>query len=205
MFKGEVNHDELFNWLLRYFCDFSTDGTGSENKGQFSVVTQWLNKPLWLYAGRRIGYDGTIYDNSKITMPVDRPNRVDFWWSGRCIASLYYTHENSQLWGWDENWKAFYQQLMNRLAFDFPEAYAKASENVPDSQQLDSAHGLTPRQYEIVTLILKGRSDKQIADELVISADTVSTHRKNIASKWGISQSIEVIAAIAREKGMTAD
>ena len=45
---------------------------------------------------------------------------------------------------------------------------------------------LSQREREIVTAIALGKSNKEIAETLFISAHTVMTHRKNIASKLKI-------------------
>lgn len=45
---------------------------------------------------------------------------------------------------------------------------------------------LTNRELDVLKLLIKGYSTKQIAGELFISAHTVVTHRKNIAAKLGI-------------------
>ncbi|NLC50303.1 MAG: LuxR family transcriptional regulator [Bacteroidales bacterium] len=45
---------------------------------------------------------------------------------------------------------------------------------------------LTKRETEILRLIVRGNLNKQIADQLNISLNTVLTHRKNILSKTGI-------------------
>ncbi len=45
---------------------------------------------------------------------------------------------------------------------------------------------LSPREREIVVCIVKGMTNKQIADVLCISAHTVITHRRNIAAKLQI-------------------
>ena len=45
---------------------------------------------------------------------------------------------------------------------------------------------LTNRETEILKLIVQGRTSKEIAKELVISHNTVLTHRKNIIAKTGI-------------------
>ncbi len=42
---------------------------------------------------------------------------------------------------------------------------------------------LTPRELEIIKLIVKEFSTKQIAEKLNISPRTVDTHRKNILNK----------------------
>jgi DNA-binding CsgD family transcriptional regulator len=58
--------------------------------------------------------------------------------------------------------------------------------NEHDSQKEDTDHQLTNRETEILRLIVKGYLNKEIADELNISLNTVLTHRKNIISKTGI-------------------
>ncbi len=45
---------------------------------------------------------------------------------------------------------------------------------------------LTAREQEIVVGVVKGMTNKQIADQLFLSAHTVMTHRKNIAAKLQI-------------------
>lgn len=50
----------------------------------------------------------------------------------------------------------------------------------------ESDHQLTHRETEILRLIVKGYLNKEIADKLSISHNTVLTHRKNIIAKTGI-------------------
>lgn len=45
---------------------------------------------------------------------------------------------------------------------------------------------LSAREIEVLKLISSGKINKEIADELCISINTVITHRKNISSKLGI-------------------
>lgn len=45
---------------------------------------------------------------------------------------------------------------------------------------------LSNRELDVLKLLIKGHSNKQIADELFISVHTVITHRKNIIQKLGI-------------------
>ncbi|MEG1586672.1 MAG: LuxR C-terminal-related transcriptional regulator [Bacteroidales bacterium] len=45
---------------------------------------------------------------------------------------------------------------------------------------------LSGREVEVLKLITRGLINKEIADELCISLNTVLTHRKNITSKLGI-------------------
>lgn len=52
--------------------------------------------------------------------------------------------------------------------------------------------GITEREHEIITLLVKGNRPKEIADQLSISPLTVNTHKKNIYRKLGINHSFEL-------------
>ena len=45
---------------------------------------------------------------------------------------------------------------------------------------------LTPREITVLQLVVQGFINKEIADQLHISINTVLTHRKNITAKLGI-------------------
>jgi DNA-binding CsgD family transcriptional regulator/tetratricopeptide (TPR) repeat protein len=66
----------------------------------------------------------------------------------------------------------------------------------PDLAHLDSLirpaesrdrHGLTPRELEVLRLVAAGRSNREIASELVISEHTVARHVQNIFAKLHVS------------------
>jgi DNA-binding NarL/FixJ family response regulator len=61
----------------------------------------------------------------------------------------------------------------------------------PDLALLDStaskAHGLTPRQVEVLRLVSAGKSNREIAESLVISEHTVARHVQNILATLGVS------------------
>lgn len=48
------------------------------------------------------------------------------------------------------------------------------------------AEELTPRERDIVIGVVKGMTNKEIADKLFISVNTVTTHRRNIVKKLDI-------------------
>jgi DNA-binding CsgD family transcriptional regulator len=50
-----------------------------------------------------------------------------------------------------------------------------------------AAHGLSPRELEVLRLVAAGKSNRQIAAELVISEHTVARHVQNIYTKLGLS------------------
>lgn len=54
------------------------------------------------------------------------------------------------------------------------------------AQNIDADADLTRRELEVLQLITKGYSNKEIADHLFVSTHTVISHRKNISEKTGI-------------------
>ena len=53
-------------------------------------------------------------------------------------------------------------------------------------QNKDTDTELTKREIEVLQLLTKGHSNKEIADQLFVSTHTVISHRKNISEKTGI-------------------
>ena len=51
----------------------------------------------------------------------------------------------------------------------------------------DDAHGLSTRQLEVLRLVAAGRTNREIAEELVVSEHTVARHLQNIFTKLGVS------------------
>ncbi|HZQ19733.1 MAG TPA: response regulator transcription factor [Terriglobales bacterium] len=58
--------------------------------------------------------------------------------------------------------------------------------------------GLTPRELEILQLICDGKSNKEIANQLVLSANTVAVHRANIMDALGIHKTAELVVYAIR-------
>jgi DNA-binding NarL/FixJ family response regulator len=60
-------------------------------------------------------------------------------------------------------------------------------------------HGLTPREIEVLKLVAKGMSDKEIAGKLAIGEATVRWFVKNIRSKLGVNdRTLAVTTALQR-------
>ena len=57
---------------------------------------------------------------------------------------------------------------------------------------------LTAREWEVVDLLCQGRSTREIAHELVLSAETVRSHVKSILRKLGVSSRAEAVIAAQR-------
>jgi DNA-binding CsgD family transcriptional regulator/pimeloyl-ACP methyl ester carboxylesterase len=58
--------------------------------------------------------------------------------------------------------------------------------------------GLSSREIEVLRLVAAGRSNPQIADELVISLNTVQRHVSNILAKTGLSNRTEAASYATR-------
>lgn len=57
---------------------------------------------------------------------------------------------------------------------------------------------LTPREMEILQQIVAGKSNKEIAAELKLSANTVAVHRANIMDALGIHKTAELVVYAIR-------
>lgn len=67
----------------------------------------------------------------------------------------------------------------------------------------DSISPLSAREQEVFTLLACGKTTKEIAATLFISAATVNQHRKHISKKLGIHSTCELVAcAVARRSGV---
>jgi two-component system response regulator NreC len=70
---------------------------------------------------------------------------------------------------------------------------------VPHYQQL------SPREREIVRLIARGRTNKEIAKRLSISVRTVERHRSSIMNKLGLQNRAELIAYAVQQGLMSGE
>jgi DNA-binding NarL/FixJ family response regulator len=73
---------------------------------------------------------------------------------------------------------------------------------IPSDEVVD--HGLTPRELEVLRLLAEGMRQAEIAERLVISPKTVSTHIERILTKLGAHSRAEAIALAYRLQLVTA-
>jgi two-component system, NarL family, response regulator NreC len=86
-----------------------------------------------------------------------------------------------------------YPSLARLLVKDF---LHRSEASAPESRE-----ALTPREQEVLTFIAEGYSNREIADELVISVKTVDRHRENIMRKLQLHNRVELVK-YAIEKGL---
>ena len=68
-------------------------------------------------------------------------------------------------------------------------------EEKPDRQQQQAARALaelTEREREVMRLVIEGRPNKLIADELAISVRTVEVHRARVFEKLNVKSAVEL-------------
>jgi DNA-binding NarL/FixJ family response regulator len=68
----------------------------------------------------------------------------------------------------------------------------------PENLKGERNAGLTPREVEILQLICDGKSNKEIAVHLDLSANTVAVHRANIMDALGIHKTAELVVYAIR-------
>jgi len=92
--------------------------------------------------------------------------------------------------------------LKNAIDLDLASAVRKvaAGETVldpsvskPASLKGERSHGLTPRELEVLQHICAGRSNREIAEKLELSVNTVAVHRANIMNTLGVHKTAELV------------
>ncbi|MDR1878201.1 MAG: LuxR C-terminal-related transcriptional regulator [Bacteroidales bacterium] len=99
----------------------------------------------------------------------------------KCIALLYSLTDRSVLRSFDEQINIYdtNDEIKQKLEKLYIEEIQDVTEN--DEQQI-----LSTREKEIVVCVVKGMTNRAIADRLFLSTHTVITHRRNIARKLQI-------------------
>ena len=86
---------------------------------------------------------------------------------------------------------AFLQPDVARQVVNYAQSSGKDSQDIPH---------LTEREQQVLKLTVAGKSNKEIANILVISPKTVSVHRSNIMAKLGVRSSVELVRYVMEHK-----
>ena len=71
------------------------------------------------------------------------------------------------------------------------------------SQDRLDTFGITPREHEILTLIAAGLSNREIAEKLFVSENTVKTHSSRLFEKLNARRRTQAVQ-IAKQSGLIA-
>lgn len=99
----------------------------------------------------------------------------------KCIALLYHITDKNTLRLYDE------QINIYDTADELKQKFDQLCRNeVATGKEEDEQQTLSVREKEIVVCVVKGMTNREIADRLFLSTHTVITHRRNIARKLQI-------------------
>ena len=73
-----------------------------------------------------------------------------------------------------------------------------SSNAVPASHADDQSVKLTKREIEVLTLVVQGKSSKEVADELFVSKRTVDFHLANIYDKLHVTNRVQAFRRATR-------
>ncbi|MFD7787939.1 response regulator [Streptomyces nojiriensis] len=96
--------------------------------------------------------------------------------------------------------------VTRRLIADFvrgPGPGAPAAPEVPEARAPRPVAGITEREREVLTLVGRGRSNGEIAEELFISAATAKSHVSRLFTKLGARDRVQLVIT-AYEMGLVA-
>jgi NarL family two-component system response regulator LiaR len=74
-----------------------------------------------------------------------------------------------------------------------PEVTTKMMQRMRSGKESQPHEELTEREYEILLLLSKGKTNQEIADELFIALKTVKTHVSNIFSKLDVQDRTQAV------------
>lgn len=92
-------------------------------------------------------------------------------------------------------------RVIEALALDAARCAAAASANSINAL----VNRLTTRERQVMALVLAGKLNKQIADELQVSVRTVEVHRANLLDKMGVRSAVELAQKLASSVTKSAD
>jgi DNA-binding NarL/FixJ family response regulator len=82
-------------------------------------------------------------------------------------------------------------QLLRRIALEMGDPEAEGVS--PELKRAILAQPLTPRETEVLEQLAQGKTNRQIADEFVISLGTVKNHVEHVIGKLGVSDRTQAV------------
>lgn len=88
------------------------------------------------------------------------------------------------------------EDLLSRIQRALEVDEARSARRQRDDQIVHRLEQLTQREREVMDLVVAGKLNKQIADELEISMKTVEAHRARVMDKMGVRTLAELVRAV---------
>lgn len=81
----------------------------------------------------------------------------------------------------------------NAVSGQFPQqGYADAASEAPAIQKKELLSQLTPREREVIELVVRGATDRELARDLGISTNTINEHIMAIKRKIGAANRVSI-------------
>lgn len=99
------------------------------------------------------------------------------------------------------------QQLLDRVQRSLADWHIRQRQHQADEVLAARLACLTPREREVLHLLLKGRRSKEIAAALRVSLKTIEEHRSNVLHKMRVASTAELMRELSgqrRAEGETA-
>ena len=90
------------------------------------------------------------------------------------------------------------QQLLNAVGQAIDQHILARRENAELKDTRDRIEALTPRERDVLTLVVEGLMNKQIASRLGISQPTVKIHRRHLMEKMGAASVVELVRMVEK-------
>jgi len=90
---------------------------------------------------------------------------------------------------------------LNKITDNKPYICSDITQNLFTGKKKDrdkKAYDLTDREKEVLSMLVSSHTNKQIASKLNLSENTVKTHRRNIHSKFGVSNLLGMVRYACR-------
>lgn len=92
------------------------------------------------------------------------------------------------------------ERVWNGETYYSPAVTESIMSSISDGRQAHKEADLTKRELEVLELLFKEKTNKEIADELFISLRTVETHKHHIMEKTGAKNMAGLVKFAIREK-----
>ena len=195
---------EAFREILEEYEDFIIVGEGKNGEEALKqteelmpdIILMDIQMPVMdgLEATKRIKLKFPYVKIVMITVSDDITDLFDALKKG----AQGYLVKNLQSDSWCESLRAFAidevpmsKEIAFQILKEFPQNKSRSKEKIP----------LSTREIEVLQLVAKGLSNREISEALFISEHTVKTHLKNILSKLHLDNRVQ-LTSYAFQKGL---
>jgi two-component system, LuxR family, response regulator DctR len=196
--EDEADVAEGLDWLFRS-RSLKIEHFGSAEAFQATMATrpQWWQQPGCLILDIRMKHKSGIelFDELRKTWRDQFGLKLDpipvIFLSGHADISIAVEALKNGAFDFFEK-PANGNNLVNRALAALEESEKRQAQGQTSLDTQSRINQLSKREQDVARLVLTGRLNKQIADDLSISMRTVEVHRANIFTKMGVRSAVEL-------------